>query len=112
MFPANKLEETLRAAHAGSIPSGEILKVLTESELWMPLPGPVGNDENTPLPIMSIEERPYVPVYTSAEQLLLNAGEVAHVVIQARELANLLPEELGLAINPGGELGLPIHPPG
>ncbi|MBV9026669.1 MAG: enhanced serine sensitivity protein SseB C-terminal domain-containing protein [Streptomycetaceae bacterium] len=112
MLPINNLEESLKAAHAGSIPSGEILKVLAESELWIPLPNPVGNDERTPLPIMSIDERPYVVAYTSAEQLRQNAGDVAHAVIGARELANTIPEELGLAINPGGEIGLPIHPPG
>jgi hypothetical protein len=112
MFPVNDLEEALKAARAGSIPSGEILKVLAKSDLWVPLPNSVGNDEGTPLPVMSIDEHPYVVVYTSAEQLRQNAGDVAHAVIGARELANTLPEELGLAINPGGEIGLPIHPPG
>ncbi|QLE72393.1 enhanced serine sensitivity protein SseB [Streptomyces rectiverticillatus] len=112
MFPANKLEETLAAAKAGSIPAEDILKALAAADLWMPLPEAPGGDQGTRLPIVSIDGRPHVAVYTSAEQLKLTAGDVAHAVMGARELINSLPQELGLALNPGGEVGLPIHAAG
>ncbi|MGK5731833.1 enhanced serine sensitivity protein SseB C-terminal domain-containing protein [Streptomyces sp. URMC 124] len=109
MFPANKLEETLAAAKAGSTPAGDILKALATADLWMPLPEAPGGDQGTRLPIVVIDGQPHVAVYTSAEQLKLNAGDVAHAVMGARELIGSLPQELGLALNPGGEVGLPIH---
>ncbi|MCF3105541.1 enhanced serine sensitivity protein SseB [Streptomyces roseoverticillatus] len=112
MFPANKLEETLAAAKAGSIPAGDILKALATAELWMPLPEAPGGDQGTRLPIVAIDGQPHVAVYTSAHQLKQSAGDVAHAVMGARELINSLPQELGLALNPGGEVGLPIHAAG
>ncbi|MFH8789483.1 enhanced serine sensitivity protein SseB C-terminal domain-containing protein [Streptomyces roseoverticillatus] len=114
MFPANRLEETLAAAKAGSIPAEDILKALATAELWMPLPETPGGDQGqgTRLPIVSIDGQPHVAVYTSVEQLKQNAGDVAHAVMGARELINSLPQELGLALNPGGDVGLPIHAAG
>ncbi|MEV4504890.1 enhanced serine sensitivity protein SseB C-terminal domain-containing protein [Streptomyces klenkii] len=112
MFPANKLEETLAAAKAGSIPAEDILKALATADLWMPLPEAPGGDRGTRLPVIAIDGQPHVAVYTSAQQLKQSAGDVAHAVMGARELIGTLPQELGLALNPGGEVGLPIHAAG
>ncbi|MEU5188641.1 enhanced serine sensitivity protein SseB C-terminal domain-containing protein [Streptomyces klenkii] len=112
MFPANKLEETLAAAKAGSIPPEDILTALAAAELWMPLPESPGGAKGTRLPVMAIDGLPHVAVYTSAHQLKVCAGDVAHAVMGARELISAIPQELGLALNPGGEVGLPIHAAG
>ncbi|MFF4217645.1 enhanced serine sensitivity protein SseB C-terminal domain-containing protein [Streptomyces nondiastaticus] len=112
MFPANKLEETLAAAKAGSVPPEDILEALAAAELWMPLPESPGGDRGTRLPIVAIDGQPHVAVYTSAHQLKVCAGDVAHAVMGARELIDAIPQELGLALNPGGEVGLPVHAAG
>ncbi|MEU1815240.1 enhanced serine sensitivity protein SseB C-terminal domain-containing protein [Streptomyces roseifaciens] len=77
-----------------------------------PLPETPGGDQGTRLPIVPIDGRPHVAVYTSAHQLKVCAGDVAHAVMGARELIDAIPQELGLALNPGGEVGLPLHAAG
>jgi hypothetical protein len=107
-FPANNVESVLGGLRAGIGTPDQLLRALADNELWVPLPGGTTGGQ-AQLPIMLIEGRPYVAVYTSQEQYSRGAGEQTHMVIRGRELAGMLAEELGLAVNPGGEVGLPVR---
>jgi hypothetical protein len=61
---------------------------------------------------MTLDGQPYVAVYTSAEQYAHGAGQLSRMVIPGRELAGMLDERLGLAVNPGCDVGLPVRPEG
>jgi hypothetical protein len=111
-FPANRLESVLADMRAGSGSADQLLQALADSELWVPLPGGTGDDGEVRLPVTIVDEQPYVVVYTSDEQYARGAGQHAHMVLGGRELAEILADELGLAVNPGGEAGLPIRPEG
>ncbi|GAA1823782.1 enhanced serine sensitivity protein SseB [Planosporangium flavigriseum] len=111
-FPANRLESALASLRAGAGSVDQLLQALADSQLWVPLPDGVAEGAQARLPVMVIDEQPYVVVYTSAEQYARGAGQQAHMVISGRELAGILAEMLGLAVNPGAEAGLPIRPEG
>ncbi|GAA2558476.1 enhanced serine sensitivity protein SseB [Winogradskya consettensis] len=111
-FPANPLESVLAGARSGAATPDQLLHALRDNQLWVPLPGGADAQGNTQLPVLVIEESPYVAAYTSAEQLTRAAADTAHMVLTGRELAALMAPQLGLAVNPGGEIGLPIHPGG
>jgi hypothetical protein len=111
-FPANRLESALADMRAGSGSADQLLQALADSELWVPLPGGTGDGGEVRLPVTIVDEQPYVVVYTSDEQYARGAGQHAHMVLGGRELAEILADELGLAVNPGGEVGLPIRPEG
>jgi hypothetical protein len=90
----------------------QLLQAVAANTLWVPLPGGADPQGNTQLPVMVLDGEPYVAVYTSAEQYARGAGAQAHMELTGSELAGLMADELGLAINPGAELGLPVRPDG
>ncbi|MEV4350733.1 enhanced serine sensitivity protein SseB [Actinoplanes sp. NPDC049596] len=111
-FPANPLETALAGARAGDTSSEQLLAALADQPLWVPLPGGADPAGPTRLPVMALDGRPFVAVYTSAEQYARGAGAQPHMEITGRKLAELMAAELGLAVNPGAELGLPVNPEG
>lgn len=111
-FPANDVEVALSRLRAGQGTADELLAVLADGELWLPLPAGEPVDDEIQLPVVAMDGQPLVVVYTSAEQYARGAGEGTHAVLRGRDLAERLPAELGLAVNPGGEFGLPIRPVG
>ncbi|MCO8277509.1 enhanced serine sensitivity protein SseB [Actinoplanes sp. TRM 88003] len=112
MFPANPLEEALAGARAGRLAPEQLLQAIAANPLWVPLPAGSGPEGQTQLPVMVLEGRPYVAAYTSAEQYARGAGDQAHMELPGRQLAGLMADELGLAVNPGAELGLPVRADG
>jgi hypothetical protein len=111
-FPANPLEATLAGVRDGTASADQLLEALGANPLWVPLPAGADPQGHTQLPIMVLDGRPYVAVYTSAEQYARGAGAQAHMELDGKELAGLMADELGLAVNPGAELGLPIRADG
>ncbi|MFC7219058.1 enhanced serine sensitivity protein SseB [Streptomyces polyrhachis] len=111
-FPANELEEVLRAAlgEPGAMP--RLLEVLGRSLLWVPLPQG-GGPQSTRLRLATTEigGAPYVPVFSSKEQFLAVVGShMSFTAAPAREFARGLPPQLGIAVNPGGAVGVPLPP--
>jgi hypothetical protein len=111
-FPANPLEVALTQAKAGRLPTDQLLNAIAAGTLWVPLPAGADAHGNTQLPIMLLEGHRYVAAYTSADQYTVGAGDLAHMQLTGRQLAALMAEELGLAVNPGAEHGLPVRPDG
>lgn len=102
--PANDVERGLWAASEGRLAVEEWLVQLLSAQVWVPLSDPAAAG----LPVMSIDESSYVPVFTSLEQLRVAVPEGSYVAPPVRELVASLPESVGLAVNPGGEVGLPL----
>jgi hypothetical protein len=111
-FPANALEAALVGARAGSVDADQLLSELAGNPLWVPLPGGADAPGQARLPVLVLDDRPYVAAYTSAEQYARGAGDQAHMELTGRELAGIMSDELGLAVNPGAEHGLPVHADG
>ncbi|OJF15391.1 enhanced serine sensitivity protein SseB C-terminal domain-containing protein [Couchioplanes caeruleus] len=111
-FPANPLESVLAGVRTGAATAEQLLHALRDNDLWVPLPAGADPNGDAALPVMPLEDGPYVAAYTSQEQFTHAAGEQAHMVLTGRELAALMPPELGLAVNPGAEIGLPIRASG
>jgi SseB protein C-terminal domain/SseB protein N-terminal domain len=111
-FPANPLEVALAGVRAGTTSADELLDALGANPLWVPLPSGVDAQGQAELPVMILDSRPHVAVYTSAEQYSRGAGGQAHMEMTGRQLADLMADELGLAVNPGAELGLPVNQDG
>lgn len=124
-FPVNPVEEALAAAIAPSAPAAEqptdeegtesvsvFLGTLREGSLWVPLPEGSGEreDGSVTLPTLDVEGEPFVPVFTSQEQLSVRSGELPFTVVTTRDLAGALPGDVGLAVNPGNAMSVPIYP--
>ncbi|OIV36761.1 enhanced serine sensitivity protein SseB [Mangrovactinospora gilvigrisea] len=111
-FPANPLEQALLASVGRPDSTAALLGVLAESQVWVPLPN--GGSPRHPaldLPTVELEGVPYVPVFSSEEQLRRAAGDMPHAVAPMREFARGLPPQIGIAVNPEGEVGIPIPAP-
>jgi hypothetical protein len=111
-FPANPLETALAGLRAGTVSADQLLEALGSNPLWVPLPAGADPRGEAQLPVMVLDGRPYVAAYTSAEQYARGAGAQAHMELAGKQLAGLMADELGLAVNPGAELGLPVHTDG
>ncbi|MGP4044786.1 enhanced serine sensitivity protein SseB C-terminal domain-containing protein [Streptomyces sp. 2A115] len=108
-FPANQAEEILAAVVNDNRPVEEFLDALTEGQVWVPLPSGADPSAGVSLPTVTIDGSPFVPVFTSQEQLAKGAGDVPHMVPPVRDFVRSLPEYLGLAVNIGGDAGMPIR---
>ncbi|PSK96727.1 type III secretion system (T3SS) SseB-like protein [Murinocardiopsis flavida] len=136
-FPANTVEEALARAleqtrgeeaaddAPGGAPGGAsespeeaagavagFITALRDGDLWVPLPEGSGvqDDGSIALPTLDLEGSPFIPVFTSEGQLGERSAELPYTVIPARELAGVLPEGVGLALNPGNEPSVPLYP--
>ncbi|MBX9389346.1 SseB family protein [Streptomonospora nanhaiensis] len=123
-FPANEVESALqralehsRAAEGDSgpvdpAPITDFLAALREAQVWIPLPQGSGTQEDgsVALPTLEVERAPFIPVFTSMEQLGARSGDLPYTVLAARELAGAMPEGVGLALNPGNEASVPLYP--
>lgn len=113
-FPSNAAERALAAAVEDHERIGEFLTALGAARLWVPLPEGSGTqpDGSVTLPTLAYEGEAFVPAFTSAEQLAAGSPDVPHAVVPARELARLLPDDIGIALNPGAQASVPIYPEG
>jgi len=114
----------LEAAIRDSDRLPDLLDVLSNGRLWVPLPDdgrPVTDGSSLTLPTVTYLGSEFVPAFTSAAGLIsFMTGQepgapppvVPHVVVPAADLARSLPAELGIALNPGAEASVPVYPAG
>jgi hypothetical protein len=122
--PTSAVEHALAAAATDAGRIGELLDVLRAARLWLPLPEDgrqaISGTAIT-LPIVSYLGSDFVPAYSSADLLQQFARQdtdeqpaapIPHVVVQAVDLARLLPSSIGIALNAGASESVPVYPPG
>ncbi len=121
---AGAVERALAAAITDAGRIGDLLDVLRTARLWLPLPDDATravNGSAVTLPIVSYLGSDFVPAYSSPEllQRFASAAEAAeppaslpHVVVQAADLARLLPPSVGIALNAGASESVPVYPQG
>ncbi|MFD0775816.1 SseB family protein [Streptomonospora algeriensis] len=118
-FPANDVEHALQGALEQSgaespdpEPVSAFIAALRQGQVWVPLPEGSGtqDDGSVALPTLDLEGAPFIPAFTSEEQLGLRSAELPYTVLAARDLAEAMPEGVGLALNPGNPASVPIYP--
>jgi hypothetical protein len=108
-FPANRLEQALLDAAGNPDATGQLIETLASAEVWVPLPnGGSPRHPNLDLPTVELDGVPYVPVFSSEQQLRTVAGDMPHAVAPMVEFARGLPPRIGIAVNPEGAVGIPI----
>ncbi|MFC1441125.1 enhanced serine sensitivity protein SseB [Streptacidiphilus sp. N1-10] len=108
-WPANDLERVLAAAVGDPGATPRVVEVLRRSVVWVPLPGGGGYDAGTlELPTTELAGQPFVPVFSSEEQLRRVAGPMSFTVAPVRELAQGMPLGVGIVVNPEGAVGMPV----
>lgn len=118
-FPVNAVEQALQEAMAlagdestDPEPISNFISTLREGQVWIPLPQGSGSQEDgsVALPTLELEGAQFIPVFTSEEQLGLNSAELPYTVLATRDLAEAMPDGVGLALNPGNPASLPVYP--
>lgn len=125
-FEAIERSLTATARNPGDLPL--LLAELAVARLWVPLPvrhRPFTDGAAVRLPLIGYQGTDFVPCFTSVQRLTAwaAAGEhggawqragdpriAPHVVVPAGGLAQRMPTDVGLAINPDTPTGLPIYP--
>jgi hypothetical protein len=114
----------LEAAIKDSDRIADLLDVLSDGRLWVPLPDdgtPVTDGSSLTLPTVTYLGGEFVPAFTCAQELSnfmadpdhgMPPAVIPHVVVPAAELARSLPPDLGIALNPGAEASVPVYPAG
>ncbi|PRX92510.1 SseB family protein [Allonocardiopsis opalescens] len=114
-FPANDVERALESALAdASAPAlSALLPALATAPLWLPLPadGDDGSEQVT-LPTVEFDGTVFVPVFTSPEQLAEGSPGTPYALVRGFQLARLLDDGLGIALNPGARAATPLYPEG
>jgi hypothetical protein len=118
------VERALAAAVGDAGRIGDLLDVLRTARLWLPLPDDGAravNGSAVTLPIVSYLGSDFVPAYSSPELLRQFAApadgadpsaSLPHAVVQAADLARLLPPSVGIALNAGASESVPVYPQG
>ncbi|MFC5906732.1 enhanced serine sensitivity protein SseB C-terminal domain-containing protein [Streptacidiphilus monticola] len=109
-WPGNELEQVLQASVGEPGATPRVMEVLARSHVWLPLPGgPTQDGITLDLPTTELAGKPYVPVFSSEEQLHAVAGAaMSYAIAPVRELARGLPPGVGIAVNPEGTVGIPV----
>lgn len=130
----NPLERALAAAAVDASRIGDLLDELSRARLWLPLPddgGPAVEGTGVRLPTVRYLGADFVPAFTSAVRLrgmvprprspasaAPGPGIQApprvtpHIVVPAVALARLLPEDVGIALNPSTGHSVAVYPEG
>ncbi|WP_067565280.1 enhanced serine sensitivity protein SseB C-terminal domain-containing protein [Nocardia acidivorans] len=112
-FPDNDFERLLVEAKAGRISGEELLSAMPDQIVYAPVVADSAHSATASFATTEIDGAPFVPAYSSEEQLVGAAGEIPRIKILMRELAGLLPTQIGIALNwRGSAPGLPIMPAG
>ena len=121
---SSAVEQALAAAVKDASRIGDLLEALKSARLWLPLPDdgrPVIRGTALTLPTVTYLGSDFVPAYSSAELLHELAwpdtpgqpdATVPHAVVQAADLARLLPGSIGIALNAGARQSVPVYPQG
>lgn len=142
LVPESAVESALAAAIQDASRIGDLLDVLRQARLWLPLPeGGAAAIKGTAvtLPTVCYLGSDFVPAYSSAQLLQQLAGPahetgaaatidqtpaadpahradpadpLPHVVVRAADLARLLPPSVGIALNAGASESVPVYPQG
>jgi len=108
-WPANELEQVLTAALGDPGATPRVVEVLRRSQVWLPLPGgPTRDGMTLDLPTTELAGQPFVPVFSSEAQFRLIAGDLPFAVAPVHELAEGMPQGVGIVVNPQGAVGMPI----
>jgi hypothetical protein len=116
-----EIERALAAAADDTGKLSKLLDALASARLWLPLADgePVTDGSSVNLPTVTYLGREFVAAYTSADLLRGSAGEATeatavlpHAVVQAADLARLLPAGIGIALNAGAARSVPVYPEG
>jgi hypothetical protein len=123
------MERALAAAIRDAGRIGDLLDELSRGRLWLPLPEdgrPVIDGSAVNLPTLTYLGTSFVPAFTSAARLrgtvprprtpvpgiYTPAPVKPHIVVPAAALARLLPDDVGIALNPGAGESVPVYPEG
>ncbi len=130
------VEQALAAAITDAGRIGDLLEVLRNARLWLPLTADgtqAIKGTAVTLPIVSYLGSDFVPAYSSAEllqqfarpgdgagpdeqaavsQAPVSQQPVPHAVVRAADLARLLPASIGIALNAGASESVPVYPQG
>jgi SseB protein N-terminal domain/SseB protein C-terminal domain len=109
-FPENDVESVLLRASRQQANGAELLAALAAAELLVPVAGSAEDPTRMRLPAFEDQGRRYVPVFTSPAQLELYGHGGGYLRLRGRELAAMVDQQTGLAVNVGGDVGLPIAP--
>jgi hypothetical protein len=121
---ADAVERALTAAIEDATRIGDLFEALRTARLWLPLPdngAPVSDSGAVELPTVTYLGSQFVPAYASADLLATlaspdaparTAATIPHAVVQAADLARLLPPGIGIALNAGASESVPIYPQG
>jgi len=107
-FPVNELEEGLVAAAEGRRTVESWLEDFAQAMVWVPLEQSEADASGT-MQTITLDAKPYVPVFTSRQQLESTLGAAPMVNPPMNDFVNYLPAGVGVAINPGGDLGMPLE---
>lgn len=110
-FPANELERVLVASLGNPEAAPRLLETLARSPVWVPLPAGGGPEsQDLDLATIELDGVPYVPVFSSEEQLRRVAPGLSFAIAPMHEFARGLPPQVGIAVNPEGAVGVPVPP--
>lgn len=112
-IPGNALETALAEAKQGKRPIGELLDLITESDLHLPSRRAVQEDGTDFEPFLLHERgNPMVAAYSSASRPGESGEAPAHVLrMKGSQFLPLLPIGYGILLNPGTSVELAILPP-
>ncbi|WP_405135742.1 enhanced serine sensitivity protein SseB C-terminal domain-containing protein [Nocardia sp. NBC_01388] len=111
--PDNEFERLLSEAQAGRVSADDLLSAMRDQIAYVPVGADSVSNAAATFTTTEIDGARYVPAYSSEEQLVLTAGEVPRIRIPVRQLAELLPPQVGIALNWRAQApGLPIMPSG
>lgn len=116
------IEHALAAAVRDPDRITSLLDELSRGRLWLPLPDdrPVTDGSAVLLPTVTYLGAEFVPAFTCVRRLATWLGRAdtddrppePHIVVQAAELAELMPGGVGIALNPEAEASVLIYPEG
>jgi hypothetical protein len=107
-FPHNPLEQQLVEAQAGRVGIEEWLRSLVDATVFVPVTS--GGGTSASLPVLTIDGRPYVPVFTSEEELRGSQPDATAISPVLRDLLGGVSEAVGISVNPGRSVSLAVPP--
>ncbi len=108
------LESAIRAAHAGTLPSAEVLRTLVAGKLAIPTQrDPHGNVSEIRAVVLDKEGKSFVAAFTTVEraEALRNLAGYC-MMVDVLPFLEPLDADLGLVINPGTDVVMEISAEG
>jgi len=110
MQPRNELEKQLLAAQEDRISSDDLLKILMDSQVFMP----VQDEKAQPLVLVAEDETPVLVLFSSPERakpfIKDFPGFEGGILEPFTWVLENMGSGYGIALNPGSELGVDMEP--